>query len=137
MGQRFTSFAEFYPHYLAAHSNRVNRRLHFTGLTTALLLIVAFAVTLNWWLLVAAPAAFCEYHISMKKLALAIVLSAAACAAAGDLPKLKDFHLADAAGKPHAQADWQGKKVVVLLFLATDCPISNGYAPELRKLAAD
>ena len=28
---RFASFREFYPFYLAEHSNRTSRRLHFIG----------------------------------------------------------------------------------------------------------
>ena len=48
----FSSFAEFYPFYLREHSNRTCRRLHFAGSTLSLLCLVALAVTLNpWWLL--------------------------------------------------------------------------------------
>jgi len=36
----FKSFAEFYPFYLAEHSNRTCRKLHFTGTLLALLLLV-------------------------------------------------------------------------------------------------
>lgn len=52
---RFQSFREFYPYYLAEHANRWNRRLHFTGQAAAVLLLVAFGFTLNWWLLLAIP----------------------------------------------------------------------------------
>jgi hypothetical protein len=34
------SFREFYPFYLAEHGNRVSRRLHFTGTSIALVLIM-------------------------------------------------------------------------------------------------
>ncbi|HEY1380489.1 MAG TPA: DUF962 domain-containing protein [Gemmataceae bacterium] len=57
MGQEFRSFAEFYPFYLREHSTRANRRAHFLGLTAAVALLIAFAVTLNWWLLLAVPVA--------------------------------------------------------------------------------
>jgi hypothetical protein len=36
---RFRSFGEFYPYYLSEHENRVSRRLHFTGTSTAVVLI--------------------------------------------------------------------------------------------------
>jgi len=50
----FKSFAEFYPFYLAEHSNRTCRRLHFAGSTLSLVFLAALAVTLNpWWLLAA------------------------------------------------------------------------------------
>src|SRR4029077_7278584 len=52
---RFRSFGEFYPYYLAEHSNRWNRRLHFGGKVALLLILTAFLVTFQWWLLVAVP----------------------------------------------------------------------------------
>ena len=48
---RYRSFREFYPFYLSEHANRTSRRLHFTGTTVALALIIAAAVTQKWWLL--------------------------------------------------------------------------------------
>ena len=47
---RYEEFGEFYPYYLAEHSNRICRRLHFTGSTLAILLVVAAVVTQHWWL---------------------------------------------------------------------------------------
>ena len=52
--RRFDSFAEFYPFYLSEHSNRVSRRLHFTGTTIAVVLVIAAVVTRVWWLLAVA-----------------------------------------------------------------------------------
>ncbi|MBX9624244.1 MAG: redoxin domain-containing protein [Gemmataceae bacterium] len=46
-----------------------------------------------------------------------------------------DITLTDAAGKPSALADVDAKAVVVA-FLATDCPMSNGYLPALNDVAA-
>jgi peroxiredoxin len=54
---------------------------------------------------------------------------------AGDLPMVKDFSLFDARGTKHTAAAWEGKKGVVLLFLSTDCPVSNFYCPEYARLA--
>jgi len=48
---------------------------------------------------------------------------------------VRQFSLLDPQGQPHTERDWQKAKAVVLLFLATDCPISNGYAPLMSKLA--
>ena len=47
------------------------------------------------------------------------------------------FSLADPQGKLHQPSEWQGSKGVVLLFLGTECPISNGYAPEMARLASE
>jgi peroxiredoxin len=48
---------------------------------------------------------------------------------------VEDFSLLDPGGQTHTPADWQGSRAVVLLFLGTECPISNGYVPELQRLA--
>lgn len=50
----FGSFEEFYPFYLAEHSNRTSRRLHFLGSTLALVLLVTAVVNGNLWLLLLA-----------------------------------------------------------------------------------
>lgn len=39
---------------------------------------------------------------------------------------------ADTAVDPLAEA--KGKKAIVLFFVASDCPISNAYAPEIRRI---
>jgi peroxiredoxin len=48
---------------------------------------------------------------------------------------VKDFSLSDGKGKHHRLAEWKKAKAVVLLFLGTECPVSNGYAPEYVRLA--
>ena len=50
-------------------------------------------------------------------------------------PRVPDVALPDAAGQRHAPADWRGSKAVVLFFLNTECPVSNGYAPEMARVA--
>ncbi len=46
------------------------------------------------------------------------------------------FHLQDTAGAWHDSAEWSGAKAVVLFFVSIDCPISNGYIPEMQRLNA-
>jgi hypothetical protein len=41
----FTSFAAFYPFYLGEHSNRTCRRLHFLGLSLALVCVAMLLAT--------------------------------------------------------------------------------------------
>jgi hypothetical protein len=50
----FRSFEDFYPFYLSEHSNRISRRLHFTGTSIACALIIAAAITQRGWLLAVA-----------------------------------------------------------------------------------
>ncbi len=48
---------------------------------------------------------------------------------------IRDFALADTAGARHTICEWAGRPAIVLFFLATECPASNGYAPEMARLA--
>ena len=48
-----------------------------------------------------------------------------------------DFHLLDAAGRAHTVGEWKDKKAVVLLFVSTDCPISNRYAPVINRIGQE
>ena len=50
----YASFREFYPFYLAEHSNRLCRRMHFIGSTLVLLTLAWLIVSQRWgwwWLL--------------------------------------------------------------------------------------
>lgn len=53
--QRFTSFAQFYPYYLAEHSNPSCRRLHFVGTTLVIALLAYTIASGKWILLLAVP----------------------------------------------------------------------------------
>jgi hypothetical protein len=50
----FATFRDFYPFYLTEHANRTSRRLHFTGTSIALVLLLAAPITQAWWLVAAA-----------------------------------------------------------------------------------
>ena len=53
--ERYRSFADFYPFYLTEHVNPVSRRLHVVGTGLVILVLLAAVLTLNPWLLLAAP----------------------------------------------------------------------------------
>jgi hypothetical protein len=55
----YSSFAEFYPHYLSEHRNRTCRRLHFAGTSLVIGCVVAALATGNPWWFAAAP--LCGY----------------------------------------------------------------------------
>lgn len=56
-GQRYRSFAEFYPFYLSQHVDPSCRRLHVVG-SLIVLAILAWAIgTRTWWGLLAVPVA--------------------------------------------------------------------------------
>jgi hypothetical protein len=56
-GRAFNSVGAFYPFYLSQHQVRWNRRLHFVGTTTVLLLAATALALGNGWLLFGLPLA--------------------------------------------------------------------------------
>ncbi|HEY1599832.1 MAG TPA: redoxin domain-containing protein [Pirellulales bacterium] len=49
---------------------------------------------------------------------------------------VEDFSLHDCRGPVRSLKDWQDKKLVVLAFLGTECPLANVYLPRLAELSA-
>lgn len=43
----------------------------------------------------------------------------------------------DTAGIAHSTSEWEGKRAVVIFFVTIDCPLSNGYVPEMNRIARD
>jgi len=66
----------------------------------------------------------------MKRL---VLLAAAATALLG-APK---FSLTDTSGAVHTEKEWSAASGVVIYFVTTDCPVSNGYVPEMNRIAKD
>lgn len=55
--RQFSSLNEFYTFYLQEHKNKTNRRLHFTGTSLFLVLVVVMLATQNWQLFFLLPVA--------------------------------------------------------------------------------
>ena len=51
--------------------------------------------------------------------------------------KVSDFTLEDYNGAKHSLSDYKSSKVVVLMFIATQCPVSNGYNGRMVELYKD
>ena len=51
---RYQSFAEFWPFYVAEHSQPATRVLHLIGTTLGVALVVYFIATGRWWLILLA-----------------------------------------------------------------------------------
>ena len=88
-----------------------------------------------------------QYAISLVVASL-LVVALAAVAGSGrtgsDLPAppvigtmIDDFTLPDADGTAHSLKSLKGKNGAVLIFIATRCPVSNGYNERMEKLAED
>lgn len=72
--------------------------------------------------------------------AATIGLAALAVPAAGAVTigeKLQPFKLDDVTGKTVDLAGLQGRKAVVLMFIATQCPVSNAYNERMAALARE
>lgn len=50
MSERFSTYADFWPHYLREHTRPQTRALHYAGTLTGLLLVGFAVVTGPWWL---------------------------------------------------------------------------------------
>lgn len=88
-----------------------------------------------------------QYAVSLLVASL-VVIALAAVAGSGrtdnDVPApptigtmIDDFKLPDADGKEHSLKSLAGSKGVVVLFIATKCPVSNAYNDRMEKLAQD
>src|SRR5437773_7026556 len=88
-----------------------------------------------------------QYAISLILASLLVVVLAAVAGSGrngNDLPAppaigatIDDFKLPDIDGAMHSLSSLKGKNGAVLIFIATRCPISNGYNERMEKLAQD
>jgi peroxiredoxin len=62
--------------------------------------------------------------------------SGAAPPEASGARRITEFSLSDVGGAKHTAAEWRANKAVVLFFIGTECPVSNGYAPAMQQIAA-
>jgi peroxiredoxin len=51
--------------------------------------------------------------------------------------KVENFSLEDYNGKKHSLTDYSSSKVIVLMFISTQCPVSNGYNERMVQLSKD
>ena len=45
--------------------------------------------------------------------------------------------LRDVNGVEHRQSEWESKRAVVIFFTTVQCPLSNGYVPEMNRIQKD
>ena len=69
--------------------------------------------------------------------ALAVVLTGlmiTIAAASPSLNKIDNFSLTDYNGKKHSLYDYKNSKAIVLIFISTECPVSNAYNTRMADL---
>jgi peroxiredoxin len=82
----------------------------------------------------------CKTHTVWLALLVGIGLIARASVST-DVPatlgasNIANFTLVDMSGKPWSLYDQRDKKAIVLVFVSSECPMSNGYLPVLAELA--
>jgi peroxiredoxin len=54
-----------------------------------------------------------------------------------DPKKVANFSLPDVNGKSHSLSDYSGSKAIVLMFISTECPVSNAYNDRMVQLTKD
>jgi peroxiredoxin len=69
--------------------------------------------------------------------ALALVVAGTTLLSANEPRKIENFTLEDINGAKHALTDYTKSKAVVLMFMSTQCPVSNGYNTRMAALHND
>lgn len=72
--------------------------------------------------------------ISIALLLTSFILTISASTNNSTLETVDDFTLMDYNGKEHALSDYKDSKAIVILFVATECPISNAYNSRMESI---
>ena len=72
--------------------------------------------------------------ISLVSLIFAIFISTATCADHPSPDKIENFTLPDYNGKMHSLSDYKSSKATVIIFVSTECPVSNAYNSRMENL---
>ena len=77
---------------------------------------------------------FVKKFLSLLAIVAIYFISVAACAVTPPSEKIEDFKLKDSNSKEHSLSDYKGSKAIVVMFIATECPVSNDYNLRMQKL---
>lgn len=80
---------------------------------------------------------FVGKFISLLAIIAIYFLSVGACATESSPGKIEDFKLRDTDGKEHSLSDYKDAKAIVVMFIATECPVSNDYNSRMEKIYND
>lgn len=73
----------------------------------------------------------------MVNLVLMLVVAFAVSLANDPKKKVENFTLEDYDGVKHSLADFKDSKAIVVMFIATQCPVSNAYNTRMVELVKD
>jgi peroxiredoxin len=66
-----------------------------------------------------------------------VVLAVLALAFKPASEKFENFTLKDYKGKEHSLSDYKNSKAIAIIFVATECPVSNAYNERMEKIYQD
>jgi len=72
-----------------------------------------------------------SFHLSFIIFSLILINS---ILLASDPVKVENFTLKDYDGKKHSLSDYKDSKAIVIIFIATQCPVSNAYNERMENL---
>ena len=75
-----------------------------------------------------------KLYKALSAVLLLFIIIAAAGIAGNSPDKYENFTLKDYNGKEFSLSDFKDSKAIVILFIATECPISNDYNPRMAEL---
>lgn len=75
-----------------------------------------------------------KYKIFLAFSLFAMIVGIAFLTYADDPQKFEDFTLKDYSGKEHSLSDFKDSKAIVVMFIATQCPVSNDYNSRMAEL---
>jgi peroxiredoxin len=73
-------------------------------------------------------------RIKLALFSLVFIVSLISSAFASDPIKVENFKLKDYDGKEHSLSDYKDSKAIVIMFIATECPVSNAYNSRMENL---
>jgi hypothetical protein len=74
---------------------------------------------------------------SSRVTAPALSLGVFVCVLAASFGPAAPVAVVDLDGKMHTPFAQTGKKATILIFVLPDCPVSNAYAPEIKRICSD
>jgi len=77
---------------------------------------------------------FVKKFLSLLAIVAIYFISVAACAVTPPPEKIEDFKLKDSNGKEHSLSEYKDSKAIVVMFIATECPVSNDYNSRMEKI---
>jgi len=108
---------------------------HPDPLPTALLLVLSYPILLFWSIKQKHGVAMkFNVRLIIPVLLFLFMISFNMNSALPLIKKVESFTLKDYNGKQHSLSDYKDSKAIVLIFVATECPVSNAYNSRMAEI---